>query len=281
MAANAYFPEDWAAMLQFVVDWARDNTPSYVRAIHAKAVRQGSGVPAPPKPYAWVHVMVPPVDEGRGDDNARLYPGACLTVESVGAGDYTATVAGQTVTFTAGPTDTEETIVDGLLALLDALTSTDTVHAKQAITVGQYGHVLTIQGATTPATLPTITFSSNLLLQRVRATENEAIATIGIDIIGRNEPEAETTEPGPIAESVTFVYMLQSSLQDIAVQEAFCAAGWAIVSVEGMRKPDQIFNGAWEDRSGFDLRLRCRTRILRVGDYIETIAPGAFAGSLS
>ena len=56
------------------------------------------------------------------------------------------------------------------------------------------------------------------------------------------------------------------------VQEQLRAKGWSVISVESERKPDLVVGDAWEDRSGFDLRLRCRTRDLRISDFIEEAA---------
>lgn len=279
MAGIKYMPEDWAEMIQAIQTWARTNVPTGWSAVFSKQVVAGSGAPQPQKPFVFVQVLVPPVAQGQGDSAAELLPGTAIAVDTVTDSiDYVATINGNPATFASGIGATEESIIDGLLTEITGLGEPIT-STKFSLPSGTKAFAINIVPTTT--TDPTLAVSAELRIKRLSATENEGVATFQIDAIGRDEAEAAAV-PGPLYESVAAIAMLQNSIDTAEVQEGLRAAGWSVVSVEGERKPDAVAGAAWEDRSGFDLRLRCRTRDLRIGDFIEDAQIGvSIVGSLS
>jgi hypothetical protein len=279
MAGIKYMPEDWAEMIQGIQTWASDNVPSGWSAVFAKQVVSGSGAPQPAKPFVFVQVLVPPVAQGQGDAGEALFVGTAITVKTVlDATTYTVTINGNDADFVSDADATEEEIIDGLLAEIIGLGEPVTA-TKVVVPAGSIAFAINL--VKTGATDPTLAVSADLRIKRLSATENESVATFQIDAVGRDEPEAATV-PGPLFESVAAITGLQNSLETAEVLEQLLAAGWTVTSVEGERKPDAVAGAAWEDRSGFDLRLRCRTRDLRIGDFIESVEVGvAIVGTLS
>ncbi len=266
MAGIKYMPEDWADMIQAIQTWARTNTPSGWSAVFGKQVVSSGGAPEPDKPFVYLQILVPPVAQGQGDSAAELMPGTAITVDTVTDSiDYIATINGNPATHNSGVGATEESIIDGLLTEIAGLGEPITA-TKFSLESGAVEFAINIVPTTT--TDPTFAVSDELRIKRLSATEGESVATFQVDAVGRDEPESAVT-PGPLFESVAAITKLQNSLETAEALEALRAAGWSMVSVEGERKPDQIAGASWEDRSGFDVRLRCRTRDLRVADFIE------------
>lgn len=280
MAGIKFMPEDWGEMVQAVRDWANSNTPTGWQTVFGKQVVAGSGAPQPPKPFVAVQVLVPPVAQGQGDSGADLMPGTAITVATVTDSiDYVATINGNAATFGSGVGAAEESIIDGLLAAITALGEPLTA-TKFSLASGSISFAINLTVAA-GASDPALTVSAELRIKRLSSTEGESIATFQVDCIGRPEPESAVVA-GPMFESVAAATQLQNSLETAAELERLRAAGWSAISVEGERKPDQVAGSAWEDRSGFDLRLRCRTRDLRVEDFIETVQIDvSIVGSLS
>lgn len=271
MAAYAYMPEDWASMMQSVRDWAQANTPSGWTAVFGKQVVAEAGAPQPPKPFVYVQVIVPPVQTSHADQSPLLYPGTAVVVGQVAENTaYVVGVNSSEATYVSGAAATEESIVDGLVASVSALGEPVEV-SKLSGLLGSNAFALNIRGV---ADEPALTTSPELFLKMVSASEKDGTATFQIDVVGRDQPEA-ADQPGPLYESVAVSSGLQMSLDTDEVQEEFRVNGWSIITVEGERKPDQVAGTAWEDRAGFDLRLRCRMRDLRVADFIESVEVGS------
>lgn len=264
MAGIKFHPEDWGEMLQAVRDWMAANVPTGWTAVFGKFV---PGAPQPDKPFAVLNVLVPPVQDGQGDGAYALLKGCAVGVKTVAnATTYTILYDSAPATYLSDADATLDEILDGLVAAVNALAGS-TVASKVANTV----HITT-------GTVD-VDDDPNLALKIVRSTEAEATATFQVDCIGRDEAESAG---GTMWESVAAMSKLQLSLETDEVQEQLRAAGWAIISVEGERKPDVVLGSVWEDRSGFDLRLRCRTRDVRVGDFIEDAPIGtSIVGTLS
>ncbi len=280
MAGIKYAPEDWGEMWQALQTWAKENTPTGWLTVFGKQVVAGSGAPQPPKPFVFLQVLVPPVAQGQGDASAALSVGTAITVDTiVDATLYRATINGADADYTTGVGETLEQVIDGLLAAIIGLAEPVTA-TKIAVPHGAVRFVINL--VPTTSDVPALTVSDELRIRRLSATEGESVATFQVDAGGRSEPESATSSPGPLLESVAAITALQNSLEVDDVLEPLRAAGWSMVSVEGERKPDGIAGSAWEDRSGFDVRLRCRTRDLRVGDFIEDAQIGvSIVGSLS
>lgn len=267
MAGIKFMPEDWAEMIQAVRDWADQNTPTGWTTVFGKQVVAGAGAPQPEKPFVFVQILVPPVAQGQGDSAADLLKGTAIVVDTIlDSTLYRATINGSNADFVSGIGATTETIIDGLLSAITAL-GEPINSVKFTLVSGSFPFAINIIPATIGGTVA-ISVSGDLRLKRLSSTEGESVATFQVDAVGRDEAEAGTPA-GPLLESVAAITQLQNSLETAQVLELLRAAGWSLASVEGERKPDQIAGSAWEDRSGFDVRFRCRTRDLRVEDFIE------------
>lgn len=273
MTTPKYHPEDWGSMLQAVRDWVAAEVPSLSTDPAWLAVF-GSEVPAasqPPKPFATINVLAPPIQDGYGDSSPFLFKGCAVQVENVIDGTlYTIVYNDTDADFTSGVDATLQEIVDGLIASVNAVAGSTV--ATQVL------NAVHISGS------PTIDVDSdpNLTLKKISATEAEATATFSINFFGRGNADRQTTFPGPLFESVAAMGKVRQSLDSEAVKEQLLTAGWAFISVEGERKPDEVVSGNREDRAGFDVRLRCRTRVLRVQDFIEDAPIGtSIVGTLS
>ena len=248
-------PEDWATMLQGIFDWIRAELLTDWTAMLAK-----QDAPSPTKPHVRLDILVPPVPADRGDsgDGLRL-PGDFVDVVNVlDAQLYRIVVDAQNADFTSGVGATKQTITTGLIAAVAALGGGIT--AAQVSTAVQILGAVTVDADTDP----------NLALKSIAVTEGEGVATVSLDCIGRDKGRTEAgQQPASFAESVAQSVQLQHSLRTSTVQQLLRESGWAFLTIEGVRKPDGVFGGRWEDRSGFDVRLRCRLRALKVVDFID------------
>lgn len=259
-----FHPEDWGAMLKAVADWAQANVPTFSDVTSGAPewfVAYGKHVPTaeqPPKPFVVVNILTPPIQDGRGDQSPELFKGCAVQVENVlNSTLYRIVYNGTDADFTSDVDAELQEILTGLIGSVNI--------AAGATVATQVLNVIQISGN------PTIDVDSdpNLSLKRVRSTEAEATVTFQIDCIGRDDAEGAAVNAGPQWESVAAMSRLQLSLDTAEVREQLKAAGWSFISREGERKPDIVVGTQWEDRSGFDIRLRCRTRDLRIGDFIE------------
>lgn len=269
---SKFHPEDWAEMIQGVRDWAAANTPN-LSTDPAWTTVFGKRVPTapqPPKPFAVINVLVGPVQDGQGDSSSELFMGVAVQVTNVLDNQlYTIVYDGTDADFTSDADATLQEIVDGLIAAVNTVAG--------ATVATQVLDVIHITGSASVD----VDSDPNLALKFVSATEAEATVTFQVDCIGRDDAEGGTPV-GPLFESVAAMSKLQLSLETEEVQEQLRDAGWAVISVEGERKPDLVVGTVWEDRSGFDLRLRCRTRDLRIADFIEDAEIGtSIVGTLS
>ena len=272
MAGVKFHPEDWAEMIQAVRDWAAANVPN-LSTDPAWFVAFGKRVPTAPqpaKPFVAVNVLVGPIANGQGDAASDLFPGFAVVVTSVlDTQLYTIVYGGTDAEFTSDADATEQEILDGLIAEVNVVAG-----ATVATQVLNSVHI------TGTATVD-VDGDPNLALKRVSSTESEGTFTFQIDCVGRDDAEGGAPA-GPMFESVAAMSKLRNSLETEEVQEQLRAAGWAFITAEGERKPDLVVGTKWEDRSGFDVRLRCRTRDLRIADFIEDAPIGtSIVGTLS
>lgn len=266
-----FHPEDWAVMWQAVRDWAAANVPNTSADPSWSAVfgKRVPTAPQPPKPFVAVNILVGPIQDGQGDRSPALFPGLAVTVKNVlDATLYRIVYNAANADYASDADATEQEIIDGLISAVNTLAGASV--ASQVLSAIHIS-VGTVDVDADP----------NLVLKRISSTEAEANFTFQIDCIGRDDAEGGMP-PGPMFESVAAMSQLRLSLETDEVQEQLRAAGWAIIGTEGERKPDLVVGTVWEDRSGFDLRLRCRTRDLRVTDFIED-APidSSIVGALS
>lgn len=272
MAGIKFHPEDWGEMMQAVRDWAAANVPnrSTDPSWYVAMGKRVPTAPQPQKPFVFVQVLVPPIQDGQGDSSPELFPGLAVQIENViDSTTYTILYNSTPATYTAGVNAELQQIVDGLISAVNIIAGATV--ATQVLDVVHIVGNAEIDVDDDP----------NLSLKFVKSTEAEATATFQIDAVGRDDPE-NGSPPGPIYESVAAMSQLRNSLETDEAQEQLRAGGWSIISVEGERKPDLVVGTNWEDRSGFDVRLRCRTRRLIITDFIEDAPIGSsIVGSLS
>lgn len=258
MALEIYFPEQWAAMKQSIYDWLRTELGVAMPIMWAKQ----QAAPSPARPYAAVSVLVPPIQEGQADHFRALAIAVSTVLAST---DYTVTIDGVAYVFNSGLTPTATTIRDGLIALINA--GVNTVSAESFTDASFL--ILPDHGTTRPP----ITAGANLALKMADSVLGDAMATFQIDVYDDPVSDVGGGQAMPLAAR------LQRSLEKESVLELLRAAGWAFVSIEGVRKPDLFIGARWEDRAGFDVQLRCRTRVADLLDYIEDA--GTIVGTFS
>lgn len=261
MGGILFVPEDWPAMIAGLHSWIAGELPTPWIAVWGE-----QNAPAPPKPYAWITFPVPPVHDGQGDRSPALrLPGTGVLVATViDSTIYTITINGTPITYPSGAGATADSIRDGLTNAINI--SGEPVTAS-AVLPG----VLNIE-PDDPAIFD-LSVDSNLRQKSIMSTEGESVATLQVDVIGRDR-DTDGAPPDSLFESVPVSLALQHSLESPTVQESLRSAGWSVVTIEGDRKPDQVAGSRWEDRSGFDVRLRCRWRRIEAIDWIESATVG-------
>ena len=243
-------PTDWDVMKQGFFDFVRTNVDTTVPVVWG---RQDS--PQPPKPYVYLTILVPPLPDGQAQN--KTLDGTTVVVSTVLPSTmYSFDVGVTTITYTSSATPTDVEIRDGLAA--DLLVKEPAIVQESLLTNG-----LRVETALVVDTSGDV----NLDCKTAVRAEIPATATFTIDVIGR-EPE-ETT---PSAETIPILTGLLIDLETPETAAFFCTVGWAFISVEGIRKPDLVAGSKWEDRSGFDVRLRCRISSIKFKDFIETAA---------
>jgi hypothetical protein len=258
-----YAPEDWADMIGGLVTWAQTELGETVPVI----LSHGDS-PAPAKPYVWLSLVMPPLPQGQGDSGTGLrLSGVGVVVKSVVEGaTYRVTVDGSQATYVAEDGDDADDVITGLIASLDGIG----VDASLL----QVSPVTSVLLADVDLTEVPMTVGDRLAMKIVRSTEHDANVTLGVDVMGRSRVSGVDTW-----ESSAMALRLQTSLDSPDVQAALRLSGWSFISIEGVRKADRVAGSQWEDRSGFDARLRCRTRRLSTLDWIEDA--GTIAGAVS
>lgn len=209
------------------------------------------------KPFTSLTVITPPRQDGRP---SRHCQGVALRLTSFEPNTlYRISVDGANADYTTGLTGTITEVRDALLPIAHAL--------SQAVDVTTWGSDALIFAAA-PGEFPVITSSGPLVHKVVDHYLGEAIINIGVDVFapGRGHTGAEET---PKIDALEVSSKLTYSLDSPDVLEFLRVNGWAVVAVVAYRETDMYVGGQWESRSGFDLRLRCRTRFSREFDFIE------------
>lgn len=259
---NRYEPEHWSTMLQGITDWANQNANGIPVIWEKQALPGGTGVPAPQRPFIALGKVAGPV--GFGQAEVRNF-GVSVRIISVAAGTYTITIGGVACSFVAGANDTAITIRDGLIAAIIS-------HAL----LGPYAlmaDVLTL--GTQRGVLPTLAVTSNLSLCVAVEYIKDSVATFSVDVFAAPNQGAITPD------AISILSRLKLSFETAEVTQQLQTAGWAFVSIVGDRKPDQVMGSRWEDRAGFDVRLRCASRLIHVNDYIDSFPITSVQGSFS
>lgn len=251
--AQRFHPEHWSELEQAVFSWVRSQVPAEVSVIWAKP-----DAPSPVKPFVRIDMIVPPVDEGRADrrhdvaiEVSTLSPGAV----------YSVIIEGVVHLYTAQPADTYVDIRNGLVTRINADSDAVTASDFSAIVglerilylVPKRGHKNAM-----------VVVDDKMLLKVAAISSTEAVATFSIDAASDDD------------QAIVLARNIEASLAKQIVLETLNESGWATVEAVGQRKPDTLVAAAWEQRAGFDQRLRCRTRAVEINDFIETVEPGAF-----
>jgi hypothetical protein len=215
--------------------------------------------PSPPKPYVGAGFIALGVPEGQDDRATRL--ALRVTAATPGA-TYGATVAGETVSVVAGTPTSLAAIRDALVdELVDALgAGAATASYPDALELGaDIGGPIVLVGA---------------LERRVSVwVLNDAVSTLSVDVFASTEA---ADDPASMIAG-----RLERSLGLPSVHEALSFAGWAPLSVISTRRAPIPLARGWENRAGFDLRLRCRTRARELVHWLEYFDATSHAGTLS
>lgn len=244
-------PDDWALMRQGIHDWVRTClTPTTL------VIWGHQNKPAPKVlPHVVLVPLVPPIPDGQAE--ARTLAGVAVVVENVvDNATYKFTVGTSTISFTSGTSATSDQIQNGLAA--DLLSKEPTLVQEQ---IGSTAIRIEI------GTLAFVVNDAKLGCKIAVSNEADATATFSIDVIGG--PPEETTPP---IETFQVLSEILLNIQTPTATELLGFAGWSLISIEGVRKPDIVAGASWEDRSGLDVLLRCRITSIKFLDFIETAA---------
>lgn len=238
--SDIYLPEDWSVVSAAVQSWLEDESGVTV-------VLQEQNAPSPAKPFVRWGTLVPPVEEGRLEyRNSGIAVAIVSPLED--ETDYTISIDGDDYTYTS---DVDATLPEVLQGLIDAVNDNSDFTAE-AVTTSALQIDVTADNA--------VEVTDNLLLKVAEQYLGVGVMTLTVEAL---------TDSLQLAWSLT--KQLSMSLETGPVIEALGTAGLALVSVEAPRKTTQITGAKWEDRAGFDVRFRVRTRNVKILDYIEDI----------
>lgn len=238
-----YCPEDWAAQIDAIGDWLESETSLEV-------IEKNQNGPSPTKSYVGTGVLAPPIPVGRS------WPQSFLAVQVISLIDldvYTVTLGVTPYSFTADADATTAEVVAGLVAAIPGAESS-TAFPGVVILAGHDLETL-------------IAVTTNLRPKRLDFRVAESEFTLSVDCYAAKQASGASPET-----AIPLVMPLWLSVEREDVQERLRDAGLAILEVLGVRRLPVTKNGAWEDRAGFDLRLRTLTRSGSLLDYIETVA---------
>lgn len=247
-----FWPADSAAMLQGLYDWARFGAAG-ARVVWAKQGAPGrSSPPAPPLPFVVIDLLVPPVEEGQLE---RVLEGAAIRVLVVQASTlYSVLVEGLPYVFTSSATPTLAEVVAGLSAALQA---------APEITVEGLG-LDTIVLLPRAGEAPVFAVQDETLLEHAvpEVLLGSGMGTLAVQVLA---------DDGTAASMAKRIELSADASRGI---ELLDLAGWVGVTVEDVGRRDAFDDGRWEDRLGFDLRIRCRTRRVDAVQWVEQALVG-------
>ena len=264
----AHVPEDWTAMRQAIWEWVRAEVDPGVEVVWAK-----QPVPAPPKPYVYIQVILPPARVGQDDIQNAEGCAFRFTLSPINPTPFV-------YTFTMKELD-GTVIVSKPKIFATAVTSDlAALSCAGAINGSEYpgfsAKVLTVDPASVyvtrdngqPFTMEVT--EPDVALKLVEQLVGARTATFSLDVIAP-KPALDAVDPAADADlALRIAAQLVNSLEAPDVDERLKVAGWGVIGVEGTRKPDQVAGSIWEDRAGFDVRLACRSRRMRLVDWIES-----------
>lgn len=232
--------------------WARDE-------VSIPVVWGEQDAPSPAKPFVKLQLTTAPVQEGQAEHRILL----AILVETIAAETiYTATINGDDAMYESSLDPSANAIRDGLAA---AITALDGDVKGVAVLDGVIALVLE-EGAAQP----TVELDDNLRLKIADLVLSDGVATFSIDAFA----DPPTVALSTATDATSYATTLKLSIEADDVLEELRAAGWAYAGVVGDRRPTLVVGSRWEDRAGFDLRLRCRMRNVRLLDFIETVTMG-------
>ena len=273
----AYFPEDYAAMRQALFTWAdgemvRGGFPT------GRVVFGDQRIAHPAKPYVVIDLLTPPAPVGQAEK--RVADGLAVRVVNVlDANTYTVTINGTPAPFLSGVNATDVEIRDGLIAAINA--GPEPVTAAP-ISAAPFASSTLIIRADVKGVLFTIAVDVNLACKIANGTYGNRRAVYTVDAIA---DEVSPDDPDPAANAdaaIRIAGALHASLESDRVLELFGGAGWGLELVTALRRPSVFAGAQFEDRSGFDLQLSCRSRDVDLIDWIDSATVGtSIVGSLS
>lgn len=234
---SVYYPEDWLTMRAAVQAWLENESGVTV-------VIQEQNAPSPAKPFIRWGTLVPPVAEGRVEDRNS---GIAVSVKDPVEDNVDYTITLDSVDYTCA-SDADATVAEILQGLIDAMDGD-----FAASVVGTSSLQIEITADTT------VSVTDNLLLKTAQQYLNNGIMTLTFEVL--------TDSPDQMA--FTLSGQLSQSLESEPVLEVLDLAGLELVSIENRRKTAKVTGAQWEDRAGFDVRFRVRTRNVKVIDFLD------------
>lgn len=238
-----YYPENLDVMMAGVHAFVASQTT-------ARVVWGEQDAPVPAKPFVRIEMLVPPVADRQGEAKRR---GAIVVDSAAASTAYSVTIDGDLVVVTSSSNPTLNSIRDQLVAAINAAAAG---LRATALDTGLIALEVTDRAQHVVSTGP------RLEQKLVLLTLADGIATFSVDVFGDD------------LSVVTVSKRIEMGLEKSEPRQALAAAGWAPVDVQSVRKPDFVTGAKWESRSGFDVRMRCRMRVLEVVDWIADVSEG-------
>lgn len=264
-----YYPEHAAELMQAVYDFVRSQTTAAV--IWAKQrTADGSAPPVPAKPFVRIDMLTPPIADGQAEHrNEQVIVIDVVAPETA----YELTVNGTEIAYTSRTVDEEDeedppvTVAEIRAALISLVNDADLGVTAGAFFASNIFAIVKNHGEVVPVISDD---GVNLKLKIVDLPLVDGIATFSVDAF------TDDDSAPAIAKAI------ELGLDKRGALDTLNAADWSSVTVEGVRKPDQVVAANWESRAGFDMRLRCRMRAVELNDFIEeAIIDVGIQGSLS
>lgn len=231
-------------MKQAVFDWAK-------ASVRTGVVVYWGEQDAPSPALARVRLNFISPAQARGQDEDRSEGIHIVIPAAVDSTDYTVTLGVTPFVHNSGVGATVTSIRDGLLALIDA--------GPEAVTVTALDDDR-IRVQFDDGDLPASS-SANVTLKKRQVRVGTRELTLSVEVMAEKNADIAT----PVLEE------LRGGLENEAYNEILQAGGWAWIEVLGTRKSPAVIGGKWQDRTGFDLRLCCRSLNVGETDWIDTV----------
>lgn len=245
-----FYPEHDAELKQAFFEFVRD-------AASIPVIWSKQDAPSPEKPFIRLDVLVPPVTQGQPEKRGEFL--LQITTFPVDSDDdensaevavtYACTINGQAIT--ADVTE-DAKASDCQTAIIDAIEA-----SAANVAVGRVGEAAILVVRNAPTDSLTITGLDNVALRLAQMSLHDGIATFTIEAITGDDSAAARAKE------------VELGLGKDSLREALNAGGWGSVNAISWRTPSRVVGAKWEQRAGFDLRLRCKMRSLEILDFIE------------